>query len=182
MDFRLRQAQRAYEQNRSPENAERLIGEYQRVLGGFDPSVFSARVVVPEKRVRDLLTTAIEGGSRHWAMIWRYEFAPGLAYDDFREGGRMQVPDEYHHPAELIPFVPGCAVIIVDANEVHHSYEQLPPDVAEWRLDREALFLGLQVMAEAHPRHMSDFMEENEDAETGDVFLQCCLLGGIVYG
>jgi len=37
-------------------------------------------------------------------------------------------------------------------------------------------------MAEKYPRHFHNFLEENDDAETGDVFIQCCLFGEIVYG
>jgi len=50
------------------------------------------------------------------------------------------------------------------------------------RLDRAALEPGLQIMAEKYPRHFANFAQEAEDAETGDVFIQCCVLGEIVYG
>jgi hypothetical protein len=41
---------------------------------------------------------------------------------------------------------------------------------------------GLQTMAEKYPRHFADFVAENDDADTGDVFLQCVVLGDVVYG
>jgi len=37
-------------------------------------------------------------------------------------------------------------------------------------------------MASEAPRHFADFIAENDDAETADVFLQCCLFGRIVFG
>jgi hypothetical protein len=37
-------------------------------------------------------------------------------------------------------------------------------------------------MQEQYPRHFSNFISENYDAETGDVFLQCCLLGKVKFG
>jgi len=49
-------------------------------------------------------------------------------------------------------------------------------------LDFAAIQRGFQVMAEKYPWHLAHFLEENEDAETGDVFLQCAVLGEIVYG
>ena len=49
-------------------------------------------------------------------------------------------------------------------------------------LDGDAVQRGLQTMAEKYPRHWGDFIRENEDAITGDVFIQCCLLGEVVYG
>ena len=39
-----------------------------------------------------------------------------------------------------------------------------------------------QIMADKFPRHFANILNENDDAETGDVFLQCCLWGDIVYG
>jgi hypothetical protein len=40
----------------------------------------------------------------------------------------------------------------------------------------------LRLMAEKEPRHFADFMQENDDAVTGDVFLQCVLLKAVIYG
>lgn len=42
--------------------------------------------------------------------------------------------------------------------------------------------LGLSLMSRDYPNHFADFMAENEDAETADVFVQCCIFGNIVYG
>ena len=59
------------------------------------------------------------------------------------------------------------------------DYQNEPP----WkRLDLNAIKKGLQIMAEKYPRHMGDFLNENDDADTGDVFLQCCLFGEAIYG
>jgi hypothetical protein len=41
---------------------------------------------------------------------------------------------------------------------------------------------GLQVMADKYPKHFADFMSEEDDCVTADVFLQCCLFGDIIYG
>lgn len=40
---------------------------------------------------------------------------------------------------------------------------------------------GFDVMAEKYPSHMGDFLSENHDAETADVFWQCVVLGDIIY-
>lgn len=149
----------------------------------MEPSIeIVTKTTLPEQRVRDLLTCGLEGGINYWGSIWEYEFASGCQYADFQEGGQMQIQDNYHHPAELIPFVPGCAVLLVDATEVSRSSETLPDGVEVWRLDRAALMRGLQVMSEKHLRHWQQFIDESEDAETGDVFIQLCLFGEIVYG
>ena len=40
---------------------------------------------------------------------------------------------------------------------------------------------GLKIMAENYPNHFADFMSEDYDDITGDVFLQCCLLKDVRY-
>ena len=127
---------------------------------------------VTDKTLRGLLCSALEGGSNYWYMVEKYEFAAGLSYDDFREGGRMQDPAEYWHPCEIIPFADGCALVIGDKEEPGKTY----------RLDKAALHKGIQIMAEKFPRHFADVVNENDDADTGDVYLQCCLFGDVIYG
>lgn len=50
------------------------------------------------------------------------------------------------------------------------------------KLDRESIVKGLKIMADKYPRHFNDFIDENDDAITGDVFVQCCVLGDCIYG
>ena len=130
---------------------------------------------VPEQRLRDMLTCAFEGGSNYWYLIDESEtvYADGLSYEDFKEGGKLTDPDNYHHPLEIIPFTKGCSLHIRDKN-----------DNGCWGyfLGLAELEAGLQVMAEKYPRHFSDMLEENDDADTGDVYLQCCLFGEVIFG
>lgn len=51
-----------------------------------------------------------------------------------------------------------------------------------YTLSMGAIQKGLRAMAVKSPTHFADFIEENFDDITGDVFLQYCLLGEIVYG
>ena len=48
-------------------------------------------------------------------------------------------------------------------------------------LNSAACARGLQLMAEDWSRHFQAFRDENEDAETGDVFLQLCVFGDVVF-
>lgn len=42
---------------------------------------------------------------------------------------------------------------------------------------------GLQTLTTiANGRHFKDFLNENEDAITGDCFLQCCVFNEVIYG
>jgi hypothetical protein len=49
-------------------------------------------------------------------------------------------------------------------------------------LNISTIKIGLQVMAVKYPRHWQDFIQENADACTADVFLQCCLFGEVIFG
>jgi hypothetical protein len=131
-------------------------------------------IKIDEQAVRDLLTTAFEGGSNYWYTINTDEtvLAKGMTYKDFQEDGKHTIKDSYHHPLELIPFVEGCAICIED------EYE----DNKACMLDRQKIINGLTVMATDYPKHFADFMSDNADADTGDVFLQCCIFGECIYG
>ena len=41
---------------------------------------------------------------------------------------------------------------------------------------------GLAIMAGKYPHRFADVIKDNCDAETADVFLQCCLLGDVEFG
>lgn len=134
------------------------------------------------ERIRGLLCCGFEGGVGYWCQIIDYTFPDGVKYDDFREGGKRQDPENYWHPCQLVPTTNGCAVICnIDAGE-GLSEEEEKQNEEGLRLDLEAIGRGLKIMANKYPHHFADFIQENDDATTGDVFIQCCLLGEIVYG
>jgi hypothetical protein len=51
-----------------------------------------------------------------------------------------------------------------------------------FRLDLKSIGRGLDVLATRYPRHFADLINENTDAITADVLLQCCLFGELIYG
>ena len=136
-------------------------------------AVITCKRQVTVQRVRDLLCAAFEGGSNYWLVIERRYFGPGITYEDFREGGKFQTPRDYFHPDELIPTVDHCGLIVgTNDDDEEKVYD----------LNVTTLRNGLQRMADKQPRDWQDFLEENEDAGTGDVFLQLCLFNEVVYG
>lgn len=136
------------------------------------PIEVKATIKFTDEQIMGLLRSGFEGGVGYWCRIEDYKFADGLTYDDFREGGKMQ-GKTYWHPCQLVPLTPGCAVICIE-----HEEEDPKP----LKLNRPKIEVGLQLMADKFPRHFGNFMNENHDAETGDVFIQLCLLGDVVYG
>lgn len=129
---------------------------------------------VDEQRMKSMLTCAFEGGSNYWYNIDMNKiiYADGLIYADFQRGGKYASPDDYWHPLEIIPFTEGCALCIEDKDG----------DEEPHMLDRAKLIAGLYIMAEKFPKHFNDMVLENDDACTGDVYLQCCLFGDVIYG
>ena len=48
-------------------------------------------------------------------------------------------------------------------------------------LTMTSLMTGMQVLADKYPHIFADVMNENDDANTADVYVQCCLFGEEVY-
>jgi len=119
------------------------------------------RITVNEQRIKDLLCDALEGGSNYWYFIKSFNFPEGKTKHDFQ------------YPHLDLPFTETGSLLITDIEN---------PKFAGKLLDKKACLKGLQIMANKHPRHFGDFISENDDSTTGDVFLQCAILGDCIYG
>lgn len=138
--------------------------------------VFSVKQEISEKRIHDLLCSAFEGGTGYWCCIENdvdgIQYPEGFSYSDFRIGGRLNPKDDPVNPYGLIAMTEGMELVLSDAED---------PDT-RWTLNREKIQKGLQLMQEKYPSHWGDFVSENDDADTADVFLQLAVLGELVYG
>ena len=124
--------------------------------------VIKTTVTVSDKRIEDLLCDAFEGGSNYWYVIKKFNFPPGQT--------KQSLGITYPH-IEL-PLKGGS--LLIGEVEGNPEYDKV--------LDRAAIERGLQLMAEKYPKHYADFMTENDDAITGDVFLQVALYGEVIFG
>lgn len=111
-------------------------------------------IEIPNERLGHQLIAAFEGGSNYWVKRTETHPPEGVKADRYEA-----------------PFFEGGYVIVVD-RETNTRY----------RLDLERIQKGIIAMRDKAPRHFANILSENDDAETGDVFLQCCLFGEIVYG
>ena len=127
---------------------------------------------ITEQRVRDLLCSAWEGGSNYWCSCVDRN-VPAAALDTIRaiKTERLEATGDGDFYSHEYPFVEGVTLVL-NADEEDEPLH----------LDRPALIRGLQIMAEKYPRQFHDFLIENDDAETGDTFLQCCVFGEAIYG
>lgn len=126
---------------------------------------FAVQTQIPIKDVASLLCSAFEGGSSYWASLVDVKEPKEWIYQEFDS------PYAHEYPVN-----PGGRVIIRD---MEHDGDE---DEKVYTLDNKAIQRGLDVMARDYPRHWSDFRKEDYDACTGDVLLQCCLFGDIIYG
>jgi len=127
---------------------------------------------IPLKRVADLITSAFEGGSNYWYTInFDKSTAPKkICFEAFDKDDFMskEVFRHIHWPISE-----GGRLCILDKED---------DDEKEYFLDLPAIKKGMVVFAEKCPKHFGDFLEENDDATTGDCALQCMLFGEVVFG
>ncbi len=128
-------------------------------------------------RIRDVLTNALEGGSNYWISYAEVELPEGAAMQDVRRGGRLQPKchdgtEDYYHFQVLVPTLEGGRLRIFPDDKSR------PVAI----LDLPAIQRGLDLMTGPLLRHMHDILNENDDADTGDVLLQLAVFGDVVYG
>ncbi len=126
-------------------------------------------ITVSHERINDLLCGAMEGGSNYWYCIdsFNYPVKTGTLERHTKESLGIK----FEH-IEL-PLKGGSLTISDMEGEEGDK---------TWTLNKEACVRGLKVMAEKYPTHFADWRNEDDDATTADVFLQCCLFGDIFYG
>ena len=123
-----------------------------------------------QEGLSDLLSVATFGN--YWPTIKikrsEYHLAEEDKYDCIEDkwaailnnGGTLVVYDEYEMDSEL--------------NEGEEP--------AKHYLTLKDVRKGLRLMKKEYPHHYADLVEENDDAITGDVWLQLAVFGELIYG
>lgn len=120
---------------------------------------------ITNRRLADLITTGLEGGMSPWLSTFKWkggDITPGKIWyyeDDTYERDDFAVEVTFDDP---------------DAEEGTFTGKRT--------LTIQDFHLGLQTFAVKVPDQFAEFLNDNEDANTGDCFLQCLILGDIVYG
>lgn len=117
----------------------------------------------------DLLSVATYGNGWPCIKIKRSEYHLANEYEnECREdkwasvlvnGGTLVVYDEYEEEE-------------LEADELPTKYTLTLKDVRK----------GLRLMKKLYPHHYADLVTENDDLETGDVWLQLAVFGELIYG
>jgi hypothetical protein len=121
---------------------------------------------IPPKRIADLMITAIEGGIAYWCS--------GVYLRGAWQTNAAELESPWYSDAKLYA---GQFTIEIVEHEEHK-----PGAGNKHRRNQDDFAKGLALMATRYGRHFGDFMAENEDATTADVFLQCVALNDVVYG
>lgn len=129
---------------------------------------------ITRKRLLDLMVAAFESSSNF--SILKTCPPAGTTRADFKEGGKLTLSD-YFPSHFLIATTEGGHIVIQDNQEEPEDED----NYTKYNLGLEQLQKGLQVMAEKHPRHFNDFLNEDDDLDTSLAFIECCLFGDIIY-
>ena len=109
-----------------------------------------------------LLQLAFEGGSNHFIDTLDLDYEPEEKGDETKYGFWADFPQ-----------------YMVNAPDYRLK---VGFDGEEKILDLPTLKKGMEVMAQKFPDALDRWFDDMADAEEGDVFLQCCLLGDVIYG
>lgn len=119
---------------------------------------FNIEVEITQNQIEDLIVGALEGGSNYWLS---FEVNPIIK--DFKwnsiDYARQIVEGE-------------CELICYDVATKEYL----------GRLNKITIEEGLNLMLKTHPSSFKEILDENWDADTADVFMQCCVLKDIIYG
>lgn len=141
---------------------------------------------VNSEAVRELLCLAFEGGSNYWYRdLEKGRDATDAVAKVGLTGSAFQSPSidrsqRNNHTeddwtwAYILPTC-GGSVMLTSSEDERDVYT----------LDDKAIKRGLEAMAAKFPARLQGHffqVDYDSDAEDGDVFLQCCLFGDVIYG
>ena len=126
--------------------------------------------LISRERVADLLCGALEGGSNYWYNLPDLEMVRMLT----KEMKGQPIVDRiitavYDHGASIEVYD------IEDYNIDNDENEKL----GDFNL--AAIESGNNIMFNDYPNQFADVLNENDDAETADVWFQLCVMGKLVY-
>ena len=143
------------------EQLQRAIPSAPRLPGSMD-FIVNATFKVSRQQVAGALLHAF-GSETNWCRVVEVIEPPALRFRSL-EKMVLRLVD--------YPLNEGGSLGIVSTE----------PTSDVFRLDLMSLGRGLDVLATKYPRHFADLINENTDAITADVLLQCCLFGELIYG
>lgn len=125
----------------------------------------------------NLVVSALEGGSNYWYFLTE------KATDILKEF----IKDPRTDPISITFWQAIQAGKSIPIHELSENKEDLDGDNSPagellGHINLESIKKGEQLMADYHITDFMDAYNENDDANTADIWFQLCVLGEIVYG
>lgn len=129
--------------------------------------VIKIEQVITQQRIEDLLCGAFEGGSDYWAITGvtkeqKDAVKAEYSFEVATRGGEIEVFDVEDTKTKLG---------VINEERIRKAFELMAK--------------GENEKGESEPHlteHLQQFLDECEDAVTGDVFLQLAVMGEVVFG
>ena len=128
---------------------------------------------ITPRRIADLMVTAIEGGIGYWCSGVKLRSAGDVNFDRVHKGPWYDNPEVYENPELKIE--------VIEA-EGSDGTENVTHTIGLKEMEKG--FVLLQTFGADHCKGYCwrDFLNDNEDAITADVWLQLATFGELVYG
>lgn len=118
----------------------------------------------------DLLSVATYGNYWPEVKVYKSDREKGL-FDDCD-----CLEDEW-----AVALLQGRGLVVYDMYEEESELND-DEEPKKYRVKLADVRRGLKKMRDEYPRHWADLMEENDDAITGDVWLQLTVFNELIYG
>ena len=130
------------------------------------------------------MVTAFEGGINYWASGYSIEPSHKLSEVSDKHKKKYHNQIYYSHTGGLNPYYSYLPVIADEDYFV--AFKDVNGDNGiegkVYKLTKKSLRRGLDIMKDKYPHSYLDLKEENYDAYTADILVQCSLFGELVYG
>lgn len=130
------------------------------------------RMNIKPKDISDLMVTAIEGN--HMVRSWCASIKPTGRTVAFAEALEKKHKSRWYGIPEF--FEGGFELMVEEISD------ESTGAITKHRINAGSFKAGFQRMAATHGSHFGDFLGENYDIYTADVFLQLVVLKEVIYG
>lgn len=117
----------------------------------------------PIGQIKNLLISALEGGSNYWYQLDREE---------------VRRINEYGKAS--MSFIDRLYVFLEGGNSI--MIDDIEDDEELGQLSMKSIRKALRLMAKNSPHHFADAISEKDDATTADVFFQYAVMGEVKFG
>lgn len=127
---------------------------------------------VATQAIADLMVTTIEGN--YMTRAWCAGISPAGKTKEFAKHLELRHKAQWYSIADF--YNGGFELMVYQKPD--DGGDRLIPH----RINAGTIKAGLERMAKQHPKHFADFISEDYDVITADVFLQCAVLKEVIYG